>query len=85
MKYESAEVTLASAKVAGEVYQVGLIAQKLSLAAKNAMAMVTRSGSTGSGLRVVSDFFTELANNAIASAQLINKTAVLIAHNSVEQ
>lgn len=81
----SAEVTLASAMVAGEVYQVGLIARKLSLAAKNAMAMVMRAGSTASGLRVVSDFFSELANNAINSAQSIHQSAVFISHNSVAQ
>jgi len=82
---ESAKVTLASATVAGEVYQVGLIARKLSLAAKNAMAMVMRAGSTASGLRVVSDFFSELANNAINSAGEIHQSAVLISHNSVAQ
>jgi hypothetical protein len=81
----SAEVTLASAMVAGEVYQVGLIARKLSLAAKNAMAMVMRAGSTASGLRVVSDFFSELANNAISSAHSIHQSAVFISHNSVAQ
>jgi hypothetical protein len=81
----SAEVTLAAAMVAGEVYQVGLIARKLSLAAKNAMAMVMRAGSTASGLRVVSDFFSELANNAINSAHSIHQSAVFISHNSVAQ
>lgn len=84
-KNESAEVTLAAARVAGEVYQVGIIARKLSLAAKNAMAMVMRAGSTASGLRVVSDFFSELASNAIVSAQQIHQSAVLISHNSVAQ
>jgi hypothetical protein len=82
---ESAEVTLASARVAGEVYQVGIIARKLSLAAKNAMAMVMRAGSTASGLRVVSDFFSELANDAITSAAEIHQAAVIISHNSVSQ
>jgi hypothetical protein len=82
---KSAEVTLASARVAGEVYQVGLIARKLSLAAKNAMAMVMRAGSTASGLRVVSDFFSELANTAIDSSQEIHQSAVLISNNSVAQ
>lgn len=82
---ESAEVTLASARVAGEVYQVGIIARKLSLAAKNAMAMVMRAGSTASGLRVVSDFFSELANDAITSAAEIHQSAVVISHNSVSQ
>ena len=84
-KNESAEVTLAAASVAGEVYQVGIIARKLSLAAKNAMAMVMRAGSTASGLRVVSDFFSELASNAIISAHEIHQSAVLISHNSVAQ
>ncbi|WP_196157632.1 hypothetical protein [Reinekea sp. G2M2-21] len=82
---ESAEVTVASARVAGEVYQVGIIARKLSLAAKNAMAMVMRAGSTASGLRVVSDFFSELANTSITSAHQIHHSAVLISHNSVAQ
>lgn len=85
MQNKSAEITLVSARVAGEVYQVSIIARKLSLAAKNAMAMVMRSGSTASGLRVVSDFFSELATNAINSASDIHQSAVFISHNSVAQ
>lgn len=82
---EAALVTLASARVAGEVYQVERIAKSLSLAAKNAMAMVMRAGSTASGLRVVSDFFSELAKNAITVANDIHAFAVGISHNSVSQ
>lgn len=82
---EAAIVTLASARVAGEVYQVERIAKSLSLAAKNAMAMVMRAGSTASGLRVVSDFFSELAKNAIIVANDIHSYAVGISQNSVAQ
>lgn len=82
---EAAIVTLASARVAGEVYQVERIAKSLSLAAKNAMAMVMRAGSTASGLRVVSDFFSELAKNAITVANDIHSYAVGISQNSVAQ
>jgi uncharacterized protein YbjQ (UPF0145 family) len=49
------------------------------------MAMVMRAGTTASGLRVVSDFFSELANDAISIANQIHNSAVSISHNSVSQ
>jgi hypothetical protein len=75
--------SLASATIAGELYQARLVANHLSLVSKNSKAMVLRAGSRAAGLRVLSDFFADLASTAINSSQEINRVAVVVANACV--
>lgn len=85
MSAESSQIMLACAKVAGEVHQVGVIARKLSFVAKNATALVLRAGRADSGLKVVSEFFSELAIHAIRSAKRVDELIIVISELSVVQ
>jgi hypothetical protein len=77
--------TIASARVAGELYRASVVARKLSLAAKNSRAMVLRAGSMAAGLQVISEYFAELASSTISLSELINAQTILISRISVRQ
>lgn len=77
--------TIASARVAGELYRASVVARKLSLAAKNSRAMVLRAGSMAAGLQVISEYFAELASSTISLSELINHQTIIISKNSVQQ
>ena len=82
---QSVEFAVISATVAGELYRAGNIAQQLSLAAKNSRAVVLRAGSKAAGLKVISDYFAELAGTAIALSGKVNDVALKISQMSVER
>jgi len=67
--------TITSASISAELGRACGKAKKLSLAAKNARAMVLRVGDRATGLKVVTDYFSELADNTIALADNINLVA----------
>ena len=67
--------TIASASISAELGKACGKAKKLSLAAKNARAMVLRVGDRATGLKVVTDYFSELADNTIFLADNINLMA----------
>ncbi|MBL4583856.1 MAG: hypothetical protein JKX83_04490 [Pseudomonadales bacterium] len=67
--------TITSASISAELDKACGKAKKLSLAAKNARAMVLRVGDRAMGLKVVTDYFSELADNTISLANNINLVA----------
>lgn len=67
--------TITSASISAELGKACGKAKKLSLAAKNARAMVLRVGDRATGLKVVTDYFSELADNTISLADNINLVA----------
>ena len=67
--------TITSASISAELGRACGKAKKLSLAAKNARAMVLRVGDRATGLKVVTDYFSDLADNTIALADHINLVA----------
>ncbi|MBV1915280.1 MAG: hypothetical protein KUG72_07840 [Pseudomonadales bacterium] len=67
--------TITSASISAELGKACKKAKKLSLAAKNARAMVLRVGDRATGLKVVTDYFSELADNTISLADNINLVA----------
>ena len=67
--------TITSASISAELGKACGKAKKLSLAAKNARAMVLRVGDRATGLKVVTDYFSELADNTIFLADNINLVA----------
>ena len=80
-----AEQTAAAATISGHLYRASIIAKQMALAAKNSRAMVLRAGSKAAGLKVISDYFDDLANKTISLSSTINDYAVSISKNSVRQ
>ena len=78
-----AEQTAAVATISGHLFRASLIAKRMALAAKNSRAMVLRAGEKAAGLKVISDYFGELANKTITLSDVINQYA--ISQNSVRQ
>ena len=77
--------TIASASISAELGKACGKAKKLSLAAKNARAMVLRVGDRATGLKVVTDYFSELADNTISLADNINLVANNISIVTIER
>lgn len=77
--------TAAAATISGHLFRASVIARQMALAAKNSRAMVLRAGSKAAGLKVISDFFDELADKTIGLSKAINQCAIGISQNSVRQ
>lgn len=77
------QMAVVSASISGELYRAGIIAKQLSLAAKNSRVLVLRAGSGAAGLKVISDYFAELAAKAIYLSERINQTALEISSMSL--
>lgn len=77
--------TAAAATISGHLYRASMIAKRMALAAKNSRAMVLRAGSKAAGLKVISDYFDELADKTINLSHIINHSAISISQNSVRQ
>ncbi len=77
--------TAASATISGHLYRASLIAKSMALAAKNSRAMVLRAGSKAAGLKVISDYFDDLADKTISLSNTINQCAIDISRTSVIQ
>lgn len=80
-----ASQTAAAATISGHLHRASLIAKRMALAAKNSRAMVLRAGARAAGLKVISDYFDELANKTINLSNIINQCAINISQNSVRQ
>ena len=77
--------TAAAATISGHLFRASLIAKHLALAAKNSRAMVLRAGEKAVGLKVISDYFDDLAGKTINLSTSINKRAISISRTSVRQ
>lgn len=80
----SAEVAASTAYIAAELNQAGEVAQRLSLAAKNARFVVYRAGDRAAGMTVITNYFGELAEQTIALVKQINRLAMQVAHQAVD-
>ncbi|WP_283786091.1 hypothetical protein QNI23_006980 [Bermanella sp. WJH001] len=80
-----ASQTAAAATISGHLYRASIIAKRMALAAKNSRAMVLRAGAQAAGLKVISDYFDELAGKTIKLSGTINQCAISISQNSVRQ
>ena len=65
-----ASQTAAAATISGHLYRASVIAKRMALAAKNSRAMVLRAGARAAGLKVISDYFDELATRPSISLTL---------------
>lgn len=84
-EYSPIKSAIASSQVAGELYRASGIARQLSLAAKNSQAVVHRAGSRVAGLKVISEYFADLALKTIKLAEEINTISLSISHMAVER
>jgi hypothetical protein len=82
-EYSPVKSAITSSQVAGELYRASGIARKLSLAAKNSQAVVHRAGSKVAGLKVISEYFADLALKTIKLAERINTISLDISHMAV--
>lgn len=80
-----ASQTAAVATISGHLFHASMIAKRMALAAKNSRAMVLRAGARAAGLKVISDYFGELADKTIRLSDVINQYAIAISQNSVRQ
>lgn len=80
-----AQQTAAAATISGHLFRASITARQMALAAKNSRAMVLRAGSKAAGLKVISDYFDDLADKTITLSSTINHYAVAISQNSVRQ
>ncbi len=84
-EYSPVISAITSSQVAGELYRASGIARQLSLAAKNSQAVVHRAGSKVAGLKVISEYFADLALKTIKLAEEINTISLAISHMAVER
>lgn len=84
-EYSPIKSAIASSQVAGELFRASRIARQLSLAAKNSQAIVHRAGSRVAGLKVISEYFADLALKTIKLAEEINTISLSISHMAVER
>jgi hypothetical protein len=84
-EYSPVKSAITSSQVAGELYRASRIARQLSLAAKNSQAVVHRAGSKVAGLKVISEYFADLALKTIKLAEKINHISLDISHMAVER
>ena len=84
-EYSPVKSAITSSQVAGELYRASMIARQLSLAAKNSQAIVHRAGSRVAGLKVISEYFADLALKTIKLAEAINTISLDISHMAVER
>jgi hypothetical protein len=84
-EYSPVKSAITSSQVAGELYRASRIARQLSLAAKNSQAVVHRAGSKVAGLKVISEYFADLALKTIKLAEKINQISLDISHMAVER
>lgn len=84
-EYSPVKSAITSSQVAGELYRASMIARQLSLAAKNSQAIVHRAGSRVAGLKVISEYFADLALKTIKLAEAINTISLDISHLAVER
>ncbi|MEH6447801.1 MAG: hypothetical protein V7765_03985 [Oleispira sp.] len=84
-EYSPVKSAITSSQVAGELYRASGIARQLSLAAKNSQAVVHRAGSKVAGLKVISEYFADLALKTIKLAEEINTISLDISHMAVER
>ncbi len=83
MRNSGAELTVMATSIAAELHAAKIVARQLSLAAKNSRAVVIRAGSRAASLKVISDFFDDLATRTINTAESINQLAIAISTNCV--
>jgi hypothetical protein len=84
-EYSPVKSAITSSQIAGELYRASSIARQLSLAAKNSQAVVHRAGSKVAGLKVISEYFADLALKTIKLAEKINIISLDISHMAVER
>jgi hypothetical protein len=84
-EYSPVKSAITSSQVAGELYRASGIARQLSLAAKNSQAVVHRAGSKVAGLKVISEYFADLALRTIKLAEDINRISLDISHMAVNR
>ena len=84
-EYSPVKSAVTASQVAGELYRASLIARQLSLAAKNSQAVVHRAGSRVAGLKVISEYFADLALKTIKLAEDINTISLDISQMAVER
>ncbi|MBL4796976.1 MAG: hypothetical protein JKY50_06160 [Oleispira sp.] len=84
-EYSPVKSAITASQVAGELYRASGIARQLSLAAKNSQAVVHRAGSKVAGLKVISEYFADLAIKTIKLAKEINTISLDISHMAVER
>jgi len=78
-----ASASVCAAAVAAELDRASQVAKQLSLTAKNARVVVMRAGNRAASLKVISDFFDDLASKTIALAKNINVVAIDISRMAV--
>lgn len=78
-----ASASVCAAAVAAELDRASQVARQLSLTAKNARVVVMRAGNRAASLKVISDFFDDLASKTIALAKNINVVAIDISRLAV--
>ena len=78
-----ASASVCAAAVAAELDRASHVARQLSLTAKNARVVVMRAGNRAASLKVISDFFDDLASKTIALAKNINVVAIDISRMAV--
>lgn len=84
LKDAQASASVCAASVAAELDRASNVAKQLSLTAKNARVVVMRAGNRAASLKVISDFFDDLASKTIALAKSINVVAIDISCMAVE-
>lgn len=82
---DSARLAVIAAQVAALLYEAELVARQLSLTAKNASCTVVRAGVQAAGLKVIAEFFGELANITINQSTVVNEIAVEVSRISVRE
>jgi hypothetical protein len=83
MRNSGAELTVMATSIAAELHAAKIVARELSLAAKNSRAVVIRAGSRAASIKVISDFFGDLATRTINTAEAINQLAIAISNSCV--
>ena len=81
----SARLAVIAASVAARLYDAELVARQLSLTAKNASCTVVRAGMQAAGLKVIAEFFGEVADITIRQSAVVNGIAVEVSRISVQE
>jgi len=71
--------------VAARLHDAEMVARQLSLTALNASFIVFRAGTRAAGLKVIADFFAEMASVTIRQSAVVNEIALQVSRISVSQ
>jgi hypothetical protein len=82
---DSAQIAVTAAIIAAKLFQAERIARQLALTAKNASAVIVRAGIQAAGLKVIAEFFGELAATTIKQSVVVNLIAVEVSRIRVEE